>query len=54
MRDDEHVDRGVMPDYPVTYSIEYLATGKDKEMELALSLARGETVVTYLGRSNRY
>lgn len=36
------VDRGVMPDYPVVYTISDVLAGKDKEMELALSLARSK------------
>jgi C-terminal processing protease CtpA/Prc len=36
----KHPDRGVMPDYPVTYTIADLLAGRDKDMELALSLAR--------------
>jgi len=36
----KHPDRGVMPNYPVTYTIGDLLAGKDKDMELALSLAR--------------
>jgi len=37
-----HADQGVMPDYPVQSTIEDLLAGKDNEMTLALSLARGE------------
>jgi hypothetical protein len=36
----KHRDRGVLPDYPVTYTIAELMAGKDKEMEQALSLIR--------------
>ena len=36
----KHPDRGVIPDYPVTYTIGDVLAGKDKDMELALSLAR--------------
>jgi C-terminal processing protease CtpA/Prc len=36
----KHPDRGVMPDYPVAYTIADLLAGRDKDMELALSLAR--------------
>jgi C-terminal processing protease CtpA/Prc len=36
----KYSDRGVMPDYPISYSIDDLLADKDKEMELALSLAR--------------
>ena len=32
--------RGVIPDYPVKYSIDEWLSGKDKDMELALKLAR--------------
>jgi hypothetical protein len=39
-----HADQGVMPDYPVQSTIEDLLAGKDNEMSLALSLARGETL----------
>ena len=38
----KYPDRGVMPDYPVTYTIDDVLAGKDKDMELALSLARGK------------
>jgi hypothetical protein len=38
----KHPDRGVMPDYPVTYTIADLLAGRDKDMELALSLARAK------------
>jgi C-terminal processing protease CtpA/Prc len=41
--DDKHPDRGVLPDYPITHTIKDLMAGKDKEMELALSLARAKT-----------
>ncbi|HTD88880.1 MAG TPA: peptidase S41, partial [Candidatus Binatia bacterium] len=33
-------DRGVLPDYPITYTISDIIAGRDKDMELALSLAR--------------
>jgi hypothetical protein len=33
------VDRGILPDYPVHYSIEEMLQGKDKEMDLAMELA---------------
>jgi hypothetical protein len=36
----KHPDRGVMPDYPVRYTINDVLAGSDKDMELALSLAR--------------
>ena len=38
--DYKYHDRGVLPDCPVTHTIEDLMAGKDKDMELALSLAR--------------
>jgi hypothetical protein len=41
--DHKYHDRGVLPDYPITHTIEDLMAGRDKDMELALSLARGET-----------
>ncbi|HVR97508.1 MAG TPA: S41 family peptidase [Thermoanaerobaculia bacterium] len=36
----KEASRGVIPDYPVSYTIAELIAGKDKEMELALKLAR--------------
>ena len=33
-------DRGVMPDYPVAHTLADLLAGRDRDMELALSLAR--------------
>ena len=33
-------DRGILPDYPVHYSIEEMLQAKDKEMDLAMELAR--------------
>ena len=33
-------DRGVLPDYPVTYTVDDVLAGRDKDMEMALSLAR--------------
>lgn len=36
----EFRDRGVLPDHPVHYTISDLMAGRDKEMDLALSLAR--------------
>jgi len=36
----KHLDHGVMPDYPVTYTIGDLLAGRDRDMEMALSLAR--------------
>ena len=38
----KHSDRGVLPDFPVGYAISELIAGKDKEMDLALSLVRGK------------
>jgi hypothetical protein len=35
-------DRGVLRDYPVSYTISELMAGKDKAMDLAISLARGK------------
>jgi hypothetical protein len=35
-------DRGVLPDYPVGYTIAEMMAGHDKEMELALSLIRAK------------
>jgi hypothetical protein len=37
-----HADQGVMPDYPVQSTIQDLLAGKDNDMTLALSLARGQ------------
>jgi hypothetical protein len=33
-------DRGVMPDYPIAHTLADLLAGRDRDMELALSLAR--------------
>jgi len=38
--DYKHASRGMIPDYPVTHTIGDLLAGRDKDMELALSLAR--------------
>jgi C-terminal processing protease CtpA/Prc len=38
--DYEYARRGMIPDYPVTYTIGDILAGRDKDMELALSLAR--------------
>ena len=38
----KYSDRGVLPDYPVSYTIAQIIAGKDKEMELALSLIRSK------------
>ena len=38
--DYKHASRGMIPDYPVNHTIDDLLAGKDKDMELALSLAR--------------
>jgi hypothetical protein len=35
--------RGIIPDHPVEHTIEDLIAGKDKDIELALKLARKET-----------
>jgi hypothetical protein len=40
VRDYKAVSRGVVPDYPVTYTIEELLEGRDKELALVLKLAR--------------
>jgi hypothetical protein len=37
---------GVVPDVPVTYTIDELVTGKDKELELALKLARRALILS--------
>jgi hypothetical protein len=37
---DRRYDRGVIPDYPVTYTIKELLGRKDKEMDIAVALAR--------------
>jgi C-terminal processing protease CtpA/Prc len=36
----KYSDRGVLPDYPVAHKLNDLLAGRDKDMELALSLAR--------------
>lgn len=36
----KYTDRGVMPDYPVAHTIADVLVGADRDMELALSLAR--------------
>jgi hypothetical protein len=33
---------GVVPDHPISYTIEELLEGKDKELDLALKLARNQ------------
>jgi C-terminal processing protease CtpA/Prc len=38
----KHVNRSIRPDYPVRYTINDLLAGSDKDMELALSLARAK------------
>jgi len=38
----KYPDRGVMPDYPVAYTIGDVLADNDKDMELALSLARSK------------
>lgn len=40
--DYKHASRGMIPDYPVTHTINDLLAGRDKDMELALSLARSK------------
>jgi hypothetical protein len=40
--DYEHADRSMIPDYPVLHSIGDLLAGRDKDMELALALARAK------------
>ena len=39
-------NRGVLPDCPVRYTIEEELLGRDKEMEIALSLAAGEKLTS--------
>ena len=38
----KHANRSIRPDYPVRYTINELLAGSDKDMELALSLARAK------------
>ena len=40
VKDNPAAAHGVVPDYPVTYEIRELLAGSDKEMALALELAR--------------
>jgi hypothetical protein len=40
VRDDKPASHGVVPDHHVSYTIDELLAGKDKELELALDLAR--------------
>jgi hypothetical protein len=40
VRDYKAASHGVVPDYPVQYTINELREGKDKELALALELAR--------------
>ena len=40
VRDYKAASHGVVPDYQVPYTIEELLEGKDKELALALELAR--------------
>jgi hypothetical protein len=40
VRDNQAASHGVVPDYPVHYTIEELLEGKDKELAVALELAR--------------
>jgi len=39
---DDNPERGVLPDYPITHTIEDLIAGRDKDMALALLLARSK------------
>ena len=41
VRDYKAASHGVVPEHPVKYTIEELLEGKDKELALALDLARG-------------
>ena len=38
----KHASRGMLSDYPVTHTVGDLLARRDRDMELALSLARGE------------
>ena len=40
VRDYKAASHGVVPDYPVAYTIDELIQGKDKELAAALELAR--------------
>ena len=40
--DYKHAGRRMIPDYPVTHTINELLAGRDRDMELALSLARSK------------
>ena len=40
VRDYQAASHGVVPDHPVAYTIDELLAGKDKELALALELAR--------------
>jgi hypothetical protein len=40
VRDYKAASHGVVPDYPITYTIDELLEGKDKELARALELAR--------------
>jgi hypothetical protein len=40
--DYKYAGRGMIPDYPVTHTISDLLAGKDRDMELALSLAQAK------------
>jgi C-terminal processing protease CtpA/Prc len=42
VKSDQAAARGVLPDFPIRYTIEELLAGKDKELALALELARGK------------
>jgi hypothetical protein len=38
----ENANRGMIPDYPVPHAIDDFLSRRDKDMELALSLARAK------------
>jgi hypothetical protein len=38
----KHASRGMLPDYPVTHTVGDLLAGHDRDMDLALVLARGK------------
>jgi len=40
VRDYKAASHGVVPDHPIKYTIDELREGKDKELALALELAR--------------
>ena len=45
----KHADRSVIPDYPVSHTIADLLARKDKDMDLALSIARGQIADRKIG-----